>query len=356
MDPFIFGDKFRIMIFGSSHGPFVGVEIFGCPAGVSVSKQDIQKWLDRRKPGQSRLTSKRHEEDEAIIESGIAKGKTTGGTIRIIVKNKDTRSKDYEKFSITPRPGHADYPALVKYGKVEGGSGVFSGRMTAAFVMAGAVAKKVLEEKGISTLAFSRQIGKIACCADLPAKEFEKKTYANAVRCPDKHAAKIMEKEIEMARDEGDSVGGIIECRILGIKAGAGEPMFASIESRISQAMFAIPAVKGIEFGSGFAGSSTKGSQNNDEYIVKNGQITAKTNNAGGILGGLANGMPIEFKVAIKPTSSIFKKQQTVDMKKMKIAELKIEGRHDPCIAIRAVPVVECLAAVCVADLIISKR
>ncbi|HQT45497.1 MAG TPA: chorismate synthase, partial [Candidatus Micrarchaeota archaeon] len=332
------------------------VEVFGCPAGARVARDDVQKWLDRRKPGQSNITSKRQEDDEAIIEAGIENGKTTGGTIRIIVKNKDTRSKDYEKFGTTPRPGHADYPASVRYGKVEGGSGVFSGRMTAAFVMAGAVAKKILEEKGISTLAFSSQIGKVQCGTGIEAKATEKGIYSNVTRCPDGKTAKLMEKEIEKARDEGDSVGGVIECRVTGIGAGEGEPMFASVESRISQAMFAIPAVKGIEFGSGFAGSALKGSQNNDEYIVKNGKVSAKTNNSGGILGGLTSGMPIVFRVAIKPTSSIFKKQHTVNISTMKSEELKIEGRHDPCIAIRAVPVVECMAAVCMADIILSKR
>ncbi|MFA5106556.1 MAG: chorismate synthase [Candidatus Micrarchaeia archaeon] len=353
MDPFIFGDKFKVLVFGASHADYVGVEVIGCPAGVNVSKQDIQKMLDLRKPGQNALTSQRKEDDEAIIEAGIKNGKTTGGTIRVIVKNKDTRSKDYSKFSQTPRPGHADYPALIKYGKVEPGGGFFSGRMTIAFVIAGAIAKKMLEAKGVSTMAFSRQIGTVRLESEPADKELAKNTYSNAARCPDPKTAKLMEKEIEKARDEGDSVGGVIECRINGMPAGLGEPMFASIEGRLSLAMFAIPAVKGIEFGSGFAGSAARGSQNNDEYEVKAGKVAAKTNNAGGILGGLTSGMPIVLRVAVKPTSSIFKKQKTVNVKEMKAEELKIEGRHDPCIAIRAVPVVECVAAMCMADIML---
>lgn len=354
MGPFSFGENFRITAFGSSHGPHVGVEIVGCPAGVAVTESEIQLWLDRRRPGASPLASLRKEEDRVVIESGIAGGKTTGGKIRMLVKNNDARSGDYGKFGKTPRPGHSDYPALIKYGKVEPGGGFFSGRMTAAFVMAGAVAKKLLEAKGVRTMAFSRQIGTARIEGEVGEAEIAKNVYANPARAADLQTAARMAGEIEKARDGGDSVGGIVECRVVGLAAGLGEPMFGSIESRISQAAFAIPAVKGIEFGSGFSGSLLRGSKNNDEFEVKGGKVAAKTNNAGGILGGLSSGMPIVFRLAFKPTSSILREQKTVNLEKMEEEALCVGGRHDPCIATRAVPVVECVAAFCIADIMLE--
>ena len=356
MDPFSFGEKFRITVFGSSHGKHVGVEIDGCPAGVAVSEEDVQLWLDRRKPGQSSLTSGRREEDKVIVEAGIENGRTTGKKIRMLVENKDAKGGSYSKFGETPRPGHADYTSSAKYGKAESGGGFFSGRMTAAFVMAGAVAKKLLEARGVRTSAFARQIGNVRVEREVGGDEIEKNTYQNAVRTAAAEKADGMASEVEKARDEGDSVGGIIECRIDGMPPGAGEPMFRSIEGVVSQAVFAIPAVKGIEFGSGFSAASMKGSEHNDEFAVEGGKIVTRTNNAGGILGGLSSGMPIVFRVAFKPTASIFKAQKTVDVKSMKEAELRIEGRHDPCIAIRAVPVVENVAAFCAADIILCNE
>lgn len=354
MDPFSFGDKFRVRVFGSSHGEHVGVEIDGCPAGVQVSASDVQLWLDRRKPGASPLASARKEEDAVVVESGIENGKTTGGKIRMLVRNTDAKSKDYEKFGEVPRPGHADYPSIVKYKSAQAGGGFFSGRMTAAFVMAGAVAKKLLEAKGVQTLAFSRQIGKVRDGKGTKDSDVRKNAYLNVVRAADLLLAKAMQKEIESAKAEGDSVGGVVECRVIGLPAGCGEPMFQSIEGRLSQAMFAIPAVKGVEFGAGFAAAALKGSQNNDEFVVSGGKIATKTNNAGGILGGLSTGMPIVFRVAFKPTSSIQKPQATANVKTMKEEKLVIAGRHDPCIAIRAVPVVECVAAICIADAVLA--
>lgn len=355
MDPFSFGNNFRVRVFGSSHGPHVGVEIEGCPAGVSVGVEDVQMWLDRRKPGASPLASARKEEDRVIVEGGIENGKTTGGKIRMLVKNTDANSKDYEKFGEVPRPGHADYPSIAKYGSAQAGGGFFSGRMTAAFVMAGAVAKKLLEAKGVQTLAFSRQIGNVRDAKGAKDADVRKNVYQNAARAADLKMAEGMQKEIESAKADGDSVGGVVECRVIGIPAGKGEPMFQSIEGRLSQAMFAIPAVKGVEFGAGFAAAGLKGSQNNDEFVVSGGKVATKTNNAGGILGGLSNGMPVVFRVAFKPTSSIFKPQATANLKTMKEEKLVIAGRHDPCIAIRAVPVVECVAAICAADLMLAE-
>lgn len=353
---FSFGHNFKVHVFGSSHGPQVGVEIEGCPARVEVSEAEIQMQLDRRKPGQNALTSQRKEEDIVVVESGIEDGKTTGKKIRMLVRNKDTRPEHYAQFSKTPRPGHADYPAIVKYGSVQSGGGFFSGRMTAAFVMAGAVAKKVLGKNGVRTLAFMRSIGSVSIEREPSEEEIEKNTYTNAVRCPDAKIAAKMEEEVKNAMRAQDSVGGIVECRVVGLPAGIGEPMFSSIESKISQAAFAIPAAKGVEFGAGFAAAGMKGSAHNDEFEIKEGKVATKTNNAGGILGGLSTGMPIVFRVAFKPTSSIFREQNTVDLGKMENAKLKIEGRHDPCIAIRAVPVVENVAAFCVADILMGAK
>jgi chorismate synthase len=356
MDGFQFGEKFSIRVFGSSHGEHVGVEIEGCPAGIDVSDADIQLQLDRRRPGQSGLTTGRKEEDKAIIEEGMEGGKTTGGKIRMLIKNKDARSSSYERNKNIPRPGHADYPAFVKYGQIEPGGGFFSGRMTAAFVMAGAVAKKLLEKRGIRTMAFAKQIGKVSLEIEPSDEEALQNTYSNPVHTAVLESAAQMQREVEAARDRGDSVGGVVECRILGVPAGMGEPMFASIESALSRATFAIPAAKGIEFGSGFAGASLLGSQNNDPYVMRSGQVATASNNSGGILGGLSTGSPIVFRVAFKPTSSIFLPQKSVDLQSMKETTLRIEGRHDPCVAIRAVCVVENVAAICIADLLLSSQ
>jgi len=355
-ESFSFGNNFKVHVFGSSHGPHVGVEIEGCPAGVEVSVAQIQEQLDRRKPGQSALTSQRKEEDKVVVEGGIENGKSTGEKIRMLINNNDTRPEHYAKFSITPRPGHADYPALVKYGQLQSGGGFFSGRMTAAFVMAGAVAKKLLGKKGVETMAFMRSIGEVKLEGEPTDEEIVQNTYANAVRCPDAKIAAQMEGEVKNAMKAQDSAGGVVECRIVGMPAGIGEPMFESIESVVAQALFAIPAAKGVEFGAGFAAARMRGSAHNDEFEMREGKVVTKTNNAGGILGGLSTGMPIVFRVAFKPTSSIFREQNTVDLGKMENAKLKIEGRHDPCIAIRAVPVVENVAAFCIADILIGEK
>ncbi len=353
MTPFEFGEKFGLKVHGSSHGPLVGVEISGCPAGVQLSAGDIQAELDKRKPAQSLLSTQRREQDKVIIEAGIKDGVTTGGKISMHVKNKDVIAAHYSKMADTPRPGHADYPAMVKYGRVEPGGGAFSGRMTAAFVMAGAVAKKLLAERGIRTMAFAKCIGRVAVQREVSDSEILENTFANLVHTAAAEKVGEMIAEVEAARREGDSVGGVIECRITGVPPGAGEPMFESIESTIAKAVFAIPAVKGIEFGSGFAGSGLRGSQNNDEYFIAGGaRVATRTNNCGGILGGLSTGMPIVFSVAVKPTSSIYKPQKTVNLATMSETKLRITGRHDPCIAIRAVPVVEAVAAFCIADIL----
>ncbi|MEM2963412.1 MAG: chorismate synthase [Candidatus Anstonellales archaeon] len=354
--PYSFGDTFTIRVFGSSHGSCVGVEINGCPKGISVTKKDVQLQLDRRKPAQSIFTTQRRESDVVEIKSGIIRGKTTGQRILMQIKNQDVRPSDYSQFEQMPRPGHADYPALIKYGKLESGSGIFSGRMTASFVMAGSVAKQLLKKDGILTMAFMRSIGKVRLARDPSDKEVLFNTYKSQVRCPDTSTSKRMEEEVKRAMLDNDSVGGVVECRIVGMPPGLGEPMFGSIESKISSAIFAIPAVKGIEFGKGFEASKMRGSKHNDQYTISGKKIVTKTNNAGGILGGLSTGMPITFRVAFKPTSSIYSPQKTIDLKEMKETTLRIIGRHDPCIAIRAVAVVENVAAICIADILLSEK
>ncbi len=353
---FSFGSAFRITVFGSSHGPHVGVEIEGCPKGLEISEGEIQLQLDRRKPGDGPLVSGRKEDDKLIVECGIRGGMATGGKIRLLVKNSDALPQHYAAFGKTPRPGHADFTSSVKYGKAESGGGFFSGRMTAAFVMAGAVAKKLLLARGISTLAFARQIGGVRLEGDVSDQMIIDNAYRNDVHTADPGVARKMSATVEKAKEAGNSIGGIVECRINGVPAGVGEPMFGSIESIISQAAFAIPAAKGVEFGAGFASAGMAGSEHNDAFHSEGGRVMTRTNNAGGILGGLSSGMPIVFRVAFKPTASIFLEQETVNLETMRQEKLRIQGRHDPCIAIRAVPVVENVAAFCMADILLRNE
>ena len=354
---FVFGNKFRIRVFGKSHSKKIGVVISGVPRGLGVSEKDIQSELDKRRPGQSDLTTTRNELDQVKIVCGIENGTTTGGKIQLEIENRDVDSKTYAENSKIPRPGHADFSAIAKFGgKVDlRGGGFFSGRMTACFVMAGAVAKAILRKEGIETIAFIRKIGSVEA-GEIPDKLAKEKTYLSKIRCPEENAAEKMEKAILDAKAEGDSLGGVIECRVIGMKAGLGEPMFGSIESRIAQFVFAIPATKGIEFGSGFKAAEMKGSEHNDRFAMENGKVVTLSNNAGGILGGISNGMPIVFRVAFKPTSSIAKEQETLNLDSGKMEKLSVKGRHDPCIAIRAVPVVESAAAICIADCILGDK
>jgi chorismate synthase len=351
-----FGIKYRVGIFGASHGPCVGAKIEGCPAGSKISEAVIQAELDRRSPGKGIITSPRRERDKLEIISGIRNGKATGGPIVGLVRNVDTDSSAYDAFLRVPRPGHADYPATVKYGGHHDhrGGGQFSGRMTAGLVIGGAIARQILERRSVSLLAQTVQIGKIALKKEVPFSIAEKIVRANAVGCADRVTADQMKEEIVKAHEERDSVGGVIKCTIIGLPVGVGEPFFGSIESLMSAMVFSIPGVKGIEFGSGFKCASMRGSAHNDQYAVKGGKIVTKTNNSGGILGGLSNGMPVEFRVAFKPTSSIARPQMSVDMVEKKPVELEIKGRHDPCIVPRAVPVVENSAAAVILDLMLQ--
>ncbi len=346
------GQRYVFTSFGESHGSCIGAVVDGCPAGLELEERDIQKMLDLRKPGQSIVTTQRKEEDKVEILSGVFRGYTTGAPIAMIIWNQDQRSRDYENLALKPRPGHSDYPAYIKYKGFNDyrGSGRFSGRLTATFVMAGAIARKLLAQTlEIDTFSYTCQVGKIKMNRQATPK-MKGSIYSNEVRCPDSRTAKKMRATILAARRSGDSVGGVVESITTNIPVGLGEPIFGSLESDLSKALFSIPAVKGVEFGSGFYGSTLHGSENNDEFTVKNGKIVTKTNNAGGILGGISTGMPLVLRVAFKPASSIAKKQHTVDIKTKKPASLVVQGRHDPCVVPRAPPVVDSLVSVVLAD------
>lgn len=348
----IIGERFVAMSFGESHGRCVGIVVDGCPAGLPISESDIQSKLDLRKPGQSIVTTQRKEEDKVEILSGVFNGNTTGAPICMLIWNKDPDSRPYEQLRNTPRPGHADYPAMMKYGGFNDyrGGGRFSGRITATFVMAGAIAEKLLRETlGIEILAYTLEIGGIRA-SNLTIENIRKLRYSNEVRCPDSDTAEKMKEAIVKARSDGDSLGGIVECTVLNIPIGLGEPVFSALESDFSKALFAIPAVKGVEFGSGFEGAKRRGSENNDIYRVENGKVITMSNNSGGILGGLSNGMPLLLRVAFKPASSIAKKQQSIDLQSMKETEMTVPGRHDPCVVPRAPPVVEAIVSLILAD------
>ena len=346
------GQRLVLTSFGESQGKCVGAVLDGCPAGLELEEKDIQKMLDLRRPGQSLVSTQRKEADTVEILSGVFRGFTTGAPISMVIWNKDHDSKSYAKLKTSMRPGHSDYPAYVKYKKFNDfrGGGRFSGRLTATHVLGGAIARKLLKVTlGISTNSYTCQIGKINMKTQATAKLL-KMIYSNDVRCPDKNTAAKMKKIILDARKKGDSLGGIIESITTNVPVGLGEPIFSSLESELSKAIYSIPAVKGVEFGSGFDGSEKTGSQNNDSYVYKNKKIKTKTNNSGGILGGISNGMPITLRVAFKPASSINKIQDTVDVKTGKNVKLRVEGRHDPCVVPRAPPVVDSLVSLIIAD------
>lgn len=346
-----FGQLFRITTFGESHGGGVGVVIDGCPPGLALSEADIQPELDRRKPGQSKITTPRKEEDELTIYSGIFEGKTTGTPIMMMVRNKDIRPEDYHTMKEVYRPSHADFTYETKYGfRNWAGSGRASARETLARVAAGAVAKKFLKEKlGIEFLSFVEQVGEIKADIDIEAVTLSD-IDSNIVRCPDAKAAEKMISLIEQVKEEKDSIGGVIRGIIRNVPPGLGEPVFDKLAADLGKAMLSINAVKGFEFGSGFEGVKMRGSAHNDEfYIDDNGQVRTRTNNSGGTQGGISNGMPIYFRVAIKPVATIGKKQRTVNREHDSV-ELEAAGRHDPCVLPRAVPIVDAMAALVIMD------
>jgi len=346
-----FGQLFRITTFGESHGGAVGVVIDGCPPNIAITEEEIQKDLDRRKPGQSEITTPRKEQDTIHILSGIVDGKTTGTPILLLAYNKDVRSEDYLDMKNLYRPGHADFTFQAKYGiRDYKGSGRASARETLARVAAGAIAKKYLRELlGIEFLSYVEQVGDIRTEIDFE-KVTEKEIESTIVRCPDKAVANNMIKLIEEVRDDGDSIGGVIRGVIKQVPVGLGEPVFDKLPADLAKAMMSINATKGFSFGSGFDGVKLRGSQHNDSfYIDENANVKTKTNNAGGTLGGISNGETIHFRVAFKPVSTIMKKQQTVTIDK-KETELEASGRHDPCVLPRAVPIVDAMAALVIMD------
>ena len=350
-----YGENLKLSIFGQSHGPAIGMTLDGIPAGLPVDLDALQQFLNRRAPGQNDWSTPRKEEDRPEFLGGILEGFTCGAPIAAIIPNKNTRSGDYDNLKTCPRPGHADYTAQIKYGGFQdaAGGGHFSGRLTSPLCIAGGLCKQWLEEMGIRIGAHILEIHNIQddgfdpldpqlddLCSDFPV--------LNQNRGAEMRAC------IQAARETGDSVGGLIQCAITGLPAGIGEPMFGGVESRISQIIYGIPAVKALWFGNGIRAFQMFGSQFNDDYQMEDGKITTATNHNGGILGGITNGMPVLFCAAIKPTPSIAKSQQSVDLQAGESTPLEVKGRHDPCIVPRAIPVVEAAAAIAIYDMILG--
>jgi chorismate synthase len=346
------GKEFIVTTFGESHGKFVGVVVDGCPSGLALSEVDIQIELDRRIPAEPKIVSARIEKDTAQILSGVFNGFTTGAPIALMVENREVDSSDYEAIKDSPRPGHADYPASIKYGGFNDyrGSGRFSGRVTVALIMAGAIAKKLLGRFNVDVLAYTTMIGKVKTDKKFSSQEIRQNKYAASTRCPDLVCAEKMEQEIIDAKKESESIGGIVECLALNVPVGVGEPMFDSLDADLAKALLNVPAVKGVEFGLGFEIAELKGSESNDSYNIKEGEVATSSNNMGGILGGLSTGMPIIVRVAIKPTPSVGKEQKTVNLSTMKDSKMTIKGRHDPGVVPKAVPAVESAVAITIAD------
>ncbi len=355
-----FGENLQISIFGESHGKAIGVEMDGIPSGESIDMEQLQTFLDRRKPGQGAMTTRRKEGDRPEFLSGIQDNTTTGFPICAVIKNSDQHSSDYSNLRTNPRPSHADYTAYLRYGESRDmrGGGHFSGRLTAPLCIAGGICLQMLERRNIHVGAHLLQVGSVKD-DPLPLYPTVELFHDIASRNPaviNPEAGTKMESVIVEASRRLDSIGGIIECAVTGVPGGIGSPMFEGIENRLAKVLFGIPAVKGVEFGSGFEGALQYGSQNNDPFILKDQKIATATNHEGGINGGITNGMPIVFRVAIKPTASISQKQRTVNLDTMQETEIVIKGRHDPCIAVRAVPVVEAAAAAEITDILLGEH
>lgn len=353
-----FGKLLKISVFGQSHGRAIGVNMDGLPAGEAIDLDELNAFLDRRKPGKSALSTSRKEADAPIFLSGLENGVTCGFPLCAIIENGDQHSSDYRELMDRPRPSHADYTAWVKWdGHADmRGGGHFSGRLTAPLCIAGGIAKQILARRGVYVGAHLAAVGTEddAPFPLRPTRELFAATAAKPFPVLDDQAGERMQALILDARQKLDSVGGIIECAAIGLPAGLGDPMFDGIENRLASALFGIPAVKGVEFGLGFGSSRLHGSENNDPFTVENGQIVTAANRAGGILGGITTGMPVTLRVAIKPTPSISQSQRTVSLSAEEPAELVVKGRHDPCIAHRAVPVVEAVTAAVLLDLLLE--
>ena len=349
------GRKLVVTSFGESHGRCVGVVVDGYPAGYEVDLEMIQAELDRRRPGQSIITTSREEHDRLDVLSGLLNGVSTGSPICMLVWNKDIDSSKYEEIRWTPRPGHADYPAEIRYGGHQDyrGGGRFSGRITAGLVVAGALVKQLLKERGIEIIAYTSKIGGIET-PEVSLEEIREITESNIVRCPHRETADAMIDLIKRTGDEGDSIGGQVRCLALNFPPGVGNPIFDTLEGDLTKLFYGIPAVKAVEFGTGVRLAEMRGSESNDEFIIVDGEISTVTNNSGGVLGGISNGMPITCTLTFKATPSISRTQKTVHLKDRDPTTLEISGRHDPCIVPRAVPVVESAMAVVLADFLLE--
>jgi chorismate synthase len=345
----IFGELFRISTFGESHGPAIGVVIDGCPPGLDVDQQFIDSELQRRKPGQSRITTQRMEDDACEVLSGVFEGKSTGTPIAILIRNNDQRSKDYSHLESAFRPSHADFTYQQKYGvRDHRGGGRSSARETAARVAAGAIAKLLLQKQGVTIQAYVSAVGKLEL--DKQYRELDLSlTESNIVRCPDPHLAQQMIELISQVKKQGDTIGGIISCLVQGVPAGWGEPVFDKLHADLGKAMLSINAAKGFEYGSGFAGTTMLGSEHNDLFEKQADKIVTRTNFSGGIQGGISNGMDIYFRTAFKPIATILRPQQSVN-KEGEAEVVAGKGRHDPCVLPRAVPIVEAMTALVLAD------
>ena len=350
-----YGENLKLSIFGQSHGAGIGMTLDGIPAGFAVDLDALQAFLNRRAPGQNEWSTPRREEDMPEFLAGIAEGFTCGAPIAAVIYNHNTRSGDYDNLKNHPRPGHADYTAQLKYGGFQdaAGGGHFSGRLTAPLCIAGGLCKQWLENMGIQIGAHIIQIGRHAASRFDPLDP-QLNQIGQLFPTLSAEAAERFQAEIANARSSGDSVGGRIECAISGLPVGLGEPMFGGVEGKIAQIVYGIPAVKNVGFGLSEAFASVCGSESNDAYCIENGNVTTVTNRCGGILGGITNGMPVIFDVTLKPTPSIAKPQQTVNLKTGLTTTLEVKGRHDPCIVPRAVPVVEAAAAIAIFDLILG--
>ena len=348
-----YGTRLKLSIFGQSHSAAIGMCLDGLPAGETVDLAQLQAFLDRRAPGRNAWSTARSESDEPEFLSGLVNGLTCGAPLSAILRNRDTRSQDYAALRALPRPSHADYPAQVKYGGYQdvAGGGHFSGRLTAPLCVAGGVCLQILARRGIAVGAAITRIGSVTASGFDPVG-VDAAALAAARSAP---LSEAMQAEIAAAKAAGDSVGGVIECAVTGLPVGLGEPMFDGMENRIAAIVFGIPAVRGVEFGAGFAAAAMRGSEHNDAYCVRGGRVATETNRHGGVLGGITTGMPLIFRAAVKPTPSIALPQQSVSLERMQEQTLTIQGRHDPCIVPRAVPVVEAAAALAVLDALLER-
>ena len=353
------GNKLKVTVFGQSHAPAIGCVIDGLPAGFAPDMDRVAAFMARRAPGQNAWSTPRKEGDTPEVLSGLVDGRTCGAPVAMVIHNGDQHSRDYSGLKRTPRPSHADYTAIIKYGEnydIRGG-GQFSGRLTAPLCFAGAFALQLLEQRGVTVAA---HIGQIENIVDAPPDfaAVKREDLEVLLHKPfpvfDDTAGMNMRQAIEAARMEQDSVGGVIRCFVLGLPAGVGEPMFGGVENRLAAALFGIPAVRGVSFGTGFAAAGMRGSVHNDPFIMEDGRVRTRTNHAGGVLGGITSGMPLVVNIAVKPTASISREQETVDLETKENSPLVIHGRHDPCIVPRAVPVAEAVTALMVLDMMLE--